>query len=258
MSKSIYFLLISICLGWSKTPPEATFVSSYQKKIGHILTIHEGLVISQYSDKEIWNKLGNDTYRFSSLDRGTISEVDQFTGLLTAVLFKGFNLLIVLDDRLTELVEINFNTLTPLKDIQHIAMAGANQIWLYDKVSNKLQKFDYLRKLKLISTINVIGEVIAVKSNTEFCWVMTRNELLKFNHQGGLVNKLSLDNFTDFTIGDNYLILSDEKSHFILTNQSKKPEKIFFDKMFAGSFFLQGQTLYIYDEKTIHEFQLKF
>jgi hypothetical protein len=258
MAKMLHLFFVFSILGWSKTPPSAIFVKSFDKPQGYILHIDSEERLSLYNEQNVWSSVGRQHFRFGSLISGAITQADQFTPLLTAIFYGDLNRVTILDDRLSELTQIDFNTLEPFRDVTHIAMAGGNMLWLFDSYSKKLQKFDYFQQTSLMSSINITESVRAMKSDTEHCWILTDRSLLVFNSQGGLIKKNEMPNYSDLALGNSFVVLFNESGYFLLENASEKPQKIIFDKMLTGWFFLQGQTLYIYDQKTVHEFQLKF
>jgi len=256
--KFIYFLLLLSNSIWSSNPPKAIFVNSFEKSKGQLLAVDLEGNFTTYSEQNVRTNIGHQSFKYGSLNTGIISQADQFTPLQTALLFRDFNQLIVLDDRLSELAKIDFNALLPFRDVSHIAMAGSNQIWIFDALSQTLQKFDFFQQNVLAATNRITEPVRTIQSNTTYCWALTANNLWQFNSQGGLIKKMDMPNFQNFILGDGFIILCNPNGYFLLQNSSEKPQKIIFDKMFSGSFFLQGQTLYIYDEKTIHEYLITF
>ncbi len=258
MVKMRYLLLIFSFLGWSKSPPTAIFLKSFDKSQGYILHIDSEERLAQFNEQSVWTTLGPERFRFVSLSSGSITQAVQFTPLLTAIFYRDLQQLIILDDRLSELTQVDFNKIEPFRDVTHIAMAGGNQLWLFDSYSKKIQKFDYSTQTNLMSPVSITESIRVMRSNTENCWILTDQSLFVLNSQGGLIKKIEMPDYTDMAVGNGFIILYNESGYFVLKDTSEQPQKIKFDKMLSGWFLLQGQTLYIYDQKIIHEFQLKF
>ncbi len=224
MIKMRYLFLIFSLTGLSKTPPTAIFVKSFDKSQGYILHIDSEERLAKFDEQRVWTTVGQEQFRYVSLISGSITQAVQFTPLLTAIFYRDLHQLIILDDRLSELTKVDFNKIEPFRDVTHIAMAGGNQLWLFDSYSKKLQKFDYFTQTYLMSRVSITESFRTMKSDTENCWILTDQNLFVFNSQGGLIKKIEMPDYSDMAIGDGFIILYNESGYFVLKDTWEQPQ----------------------------------
>ena len=127
--------------------------------------------------------------QYSNLQLGTLSSIDTFNPLKINLFYDDFNTIVVLDNRLSEIIKIDFNTLKPFRDISHMSTAYDNDIWIYNINSSQLELFNYITNNTKFSSLPIKGTVLDISSNYNYCWLLTSEYLYTFNYFGSLISK---------------------------------------------------------------------
>tara|TARA_Y100000991_G_scaffold215353_1_gene205483 strand:- start:1260 stop:2033 length:774 start_codon:yes stop_codon:yes gene_type:complete len=193
--------------------------------------------------------------KFSDKSLGKISKVDLYNSLKIKLWYNDFNTLIILDNYLNEIKRINFDNLDNLSDISNISTANDNFIWVYDEISMKIKKFDYLKNLYVDGIETPLDEnVIDLESNYNFLWVLTSNYFIKLNYNGSVVFKIPNNKFNKINLFKNNIILNSNLDLVYFNNDNKSFSKIKSEKLFIKDFFVINETLYIYDKDHLNKY----
>jgi len=200
------------------------------------------------------NELSNVNY--SNLQLGKIIDVNIFNTLKILVFYKNFNTVIVLDNRLAEIFKIDFNSLSPFKNVSHISAGFDNTLWLFNTEKQQLELFDYKKGATKLITLPVQSSVLDLTSNYNYCWLLTENHLYKYNYMGSLLLKIKNDGYRKIKQSNANLFLQKNDSLFYLSNKSQFPVPLPLGELLIKQFSVTNETLYIYDANKLHEFQL--
>ena len=105
---------------------------------------YDGYNFYYYNNSIIKRNLES-TYRYKNIDLGEIKKIDQFNPLQTKLLYTDQNSVVILDNKLSEIKKINFNYTNPLINVMAFASANENNIWVYDEISMRLKKYNFLK-----------------------------------------------------------------------------------------------------------------
>jgi hypothetical protein len=147
---------------------------------------------------------------------GDIASAIAFNPLKINLLYSDFNTVIILDNRLAEIFKIDFNALSPYKNVSHISTGHDNTIWLFNQDLQKLELFDYKTRTNRAQTVPVQSRVLDLKSNYNFCWLLTKNYLYVYNYFGSLIKKIKNIGYTALTETNEDVIFYSEDSLFYL------------------------------------------
>ncbi|MDO6759125.1 hypothetical protein Q4566_02840 [Tamlana sp. 2_MG-2023] len=197
------------------------------------------------------------TITFSNLQLGDLFTVDTFNPLKINLFYKDFNTVIILDNRLAEIFKIDFNQITPYKNVSQISAGYDNTIWIFNQDLQKLELFDYKTKSSRAQTVPVQSAVLDLKSNYNYCWLLTENYLYMYNYFGSLIKKMKNTGFTSFAESNENIILKKENTLFYMKKNSEQLTPIKTGNLLINDFFVTNETLYIYTNKSIQEFKLK-
>ncbi len=197
------------------------------------------------------------TFNYSNVQLGNITSTNTFNPLKINVFFKDFNTAIILDNRLAEIFKINFNTNRNYKSISHISTGSDSSIWVYNQDNQQLELFDYKANKTRIFTLPILSNVLDLKSNYNYCWLLTEDYLYKFNYFGSQISKIKNDGFSEIAQRNENLVLLKEDKLFYLKNDATQPIEIKLPKLLIKAFFVNNETLYIYDSKYLYEYQIK-
>ena len=241
----------------AQKPIETTSIKKTDIVFDKLVAIDNFGTIFYLKDDVILKKVENTLITYNNLQLGNIASANAFNPLKINLLYKDFNTVIILDNRLAEIFKIDFNSLIPYKNVTHISTGHDNTIWVFNQDLQKLELFDYKSRTSRAQTVPVQSSVLDLKSNYNFCWLLTENYLYKYNYFGSLVKKIKNIGYTELAETNGNIIL--KKENKLLYNK-KNTDNIFPIKtgnLLINQFFVTNETLYIYNSEFLQEFQLK-
>ena len=197
------------------------------------------------------------TYNYSNVQLGTIASVNTFNPLKINVFYRDFNTVVILDNRLADIFKIDFNSNRNYKSVSHISTGSDSTIWVYNQDTQQLELFDYKANKIRISTYPILSNVLDLKSNYNYCWLLTKDYLYKFNYFGSQILKIKNESFTNMAQLNEYVMLQKENKLFYLKNDTTHPIEIKLPKLLIKAFFVNDETLYIYDNEFLYTYQIK-
>lgn len=205
----------------------------------------------------LYKKTTDKTINYSNVQLGELTSVDVFNPLKIIAYYKDFNSVIILDNRLAEILRIDFNTVQPYKNVSFISMGNDNTIWLFNQDIQQLELYDYRAKSVRATTLPVVSNALSVTSNYNYVWLLTEKYIYKHSYFGSLVYKIKNTGYTKLIERNEDIILQKENNLFFLNNKTLEIKPIALPNLLINQFLVTGETVYIYDSKILHEFQLK-
>ncbi|RIA10715.1 hypothetical protein OE09_2589 [Flavobacteriaceae bacterium MAR_2010_72] len=197
------------------------------------------------------------TLTYSNVQLGNISSANAFNPLKINLFYKNFNTAIILDNRLAEIFKIDFNTKKPYKNVSHISTGYDNTLWIFNQDNQQLELYDYKADKVRVTAVPVQSNVLDMKSNYNYCWLLTENHLYTYNYFGSVISKLKNNYFTSMNEDNGNIVLKSGQKLFYLAKDSEVLIPIKLPELLINRFLLTNETLYIYDDETLHQFQLK-
>ena len=194
---------------------------------------------------------------YSNFQLGTIASVNTFNPLKINIFYKDFNTAIILDNRLAEIFKIDFNSLTEYKNVSHVTTGADNTIWIFNENSQQLELFDYKTNTTRAQTLPIKNTVLDIKSNYNNCWLLTKNHLYLYDYFGNLLKKIKNSGYESIAIDNDNVILKKDNHLFYLKKNTESIIPIALPNLLINQFFVTNETLYIYNEKILHKYQLK-
>tara|TARA_R110002050_G_scaffold184989_3_gene318792 strand:+ start:24737 stop:25516 length:780 start_codon:yes stop_codon:yes gene_type:complete len=206
----------------------------------------------------IFNKRNDTkTITYNNLQLGNLESANTFNPLKINLFYKDFNTVIILDNRLAEIFKIDFNTISEYKNVSHITTGHDNTIWIFNQDTQQLELYDYKLNTSRTQTLPVQNDVLDLKSNYNTCWLLTKKHLYVYNYFGSLLKKIKNDGFTSLAQSNNNIILKKDNSLFYLKKNTENPIPISTPNLLIKQFFVTNETLYIYNNETVYEYQIK-
>ena len=195
-------------------------------------------------------------YVFSDLSVSPLSKVDVYNNFKIKLWYANFNTLIILDNVLNEITRINFNEISSLFEISDVSSANENNVWVFDESNMKIKKFDFFKKMFIENLETQIdGDLIVMKSNYNYLWVLTGKFFYKINYNGSIIFKIeNKSGYNRIGFYKNDVILSNNEELFHFKNEEELFAKINLEKLFIKDFFVIDETLYIYDEDFLNKY----
>jgi hypothetical protein len=194
---------------------------------------------------------------YSNFQLGNITSANTFNPLKINVFYRDFNTVLILDNRLAEIFKIDFNSQSNYKNISHISTGSDNTIWLFNQNTQQIELFDYKTNTTRAKTLPIQNTVIDLKSNFNFCWVLTEKQLYMYDYFGNLIKKIKNQGFTSIVIDNENIVLRKDNALFYLRKNTEIMIPINLPNLLINQFFVTNETLYIYDNEMLQQFQLK-
>jgi len=107
------------------------------------------------------------------------------------------------------------------------------------------------------TTLPVESNVLDLVSNYNFCWLLTENFLYQYNYFGSLIRKTKNDGFVQMEEDNGNLIIKQRGQLIFLPKDSETYFPLPLNGLLIKQFLVTNETLYIYDSKKLHQYQLK-
>jgi len=250
------FFLISFSI-FSQQSIEANFIESIKLKVEKPVSVDDFNTFYYIDDNVFYKKNADKTISYNNLQLGDISSANAFNSLKINLFYKDFNTAVILDNRLAEIFRIDFNTIQPYRNISHVSTGNDNTLWIFNQDTQQLEVYDYKYNSTKVKTLPIKSTVLDIKSNYNYCWILTSNNLLIYNYFGTLISKIANDGFTNMDESDENIILKKDNTLFYLKKDTTEILPIKIPNLLINRFFVTNETLYIYNDEILQKFQLK-
>ncbi|MGC1206261.1 MAG: hypothetical protein WA839_15435 [Flavobacteriaceae bacterium] len=257
MKHTIYIFLFLTSTLFSQEFIETSFVKKTELKVDKLISIDNFGTTYFITNAVFHKKDATKTITYNNLQLGNLETANAFNPLKINLFYKDFNTVIILDNRLAEIFKIDFNTLQDYKNVTHISTGFDNTLWVFNQDTQELELFDYKTKTTRVKTLPVQTEVLDLKSNYNSCWLLTKNYLYLYNYFGSLLLKIKNNGYTDISESNENIILKNEQTLFYLKKNTENINPISIPNFLINQFFVTNETLYIYEDETLHEFLIK-
>ncbi|WP_338356477.1 hypothetical protein [Yeosuana marina] len=250
------FLFISFSIV-AQNPIEATFVSETIFKAETLVAVDNFKSIYYTNNDVFYKKNDTKTISYNNLQLGTITTANAFNSLKINLFYKDFNTAIILDNRLAVIFKIDFNNIQPYKNVSYLSTGNDNTLWLFNQDTQQLEVYDYKNNITQAKSLPVKSNVLDMKSNYNYCWLLTDRYLLTYNYFGTMISKIENQGFTSLDESDENIILRKENTLFYIKKNTETIIPIDLPNLLINQFSLTNETLYIYNNETLKQFQLK-
>ncbi len=250
------FLLLSASM-YAQNPIEVSLIKKTDFEIDKLISV-DGFNNMYFIKNNVFSKKNaQNTITYNNLQLGDITTANAFNPLKVNVFYRDFNTVIILDNRLAEIFKIDFNLLPEYKNVTHVSTGHDNTIWIFNQDNQKLELFDYKTNTTRSQTTPVQSVILDIKSNYNFCFLLTKNHFYTYNYFGSLVKKVKNNGYTRLTESNGNIIFEKDGSLDFQRKNSNTTNSLSTPKLLADEFFVTNETLYIYESKTLYEFKIK-
>ncbi|WP_432412735.1 hypothetical protein [Rasiella sp. SM2506] len=215
-----------------------------------------------YIDEMAFYKKGPDgDFVFKDFSLGAIEKVDIINPLKIMLFYQQTNTVVFLDNRLNEVERISFNEIQEFVNISAAGNAGNNRVWLFNVDTQQLELFDYRLERKLQSSLPMEGNLVAMASNFNYCYLLFDDTLITYNVYGSFLSEVAIDqgDFIAQNDEDVWVVKNNEVFNYAepgLNSPTKPSEakKILLPEITIKQLHLTQDFLYIYDGKILHQF----
>ncbi|WP_225036905.1 hypothetical protein [Winogradskyella sp. SM1960] len=202
-------------------------------------------------------KTKDTTITYANFQLGDITSANTFNPLKINLFYRDFNTVVILDNRLAEISKINFNSIQPYKNVSFVSSGFNNSIWLFNDDFQYLELYDYKTNTIKLKTVPVQSEVLDLKSDYNYCYLLTKNHLYVYNYFGSLIRKIENSGYDSLAFNEAHLVLKKGESLFILEKNESIIQPIKHPKMLIKQFLVTNETVYIYGLNLLRHYQLK-
>ena len=253
----IITFMITYVIGAQQTPIEALFEKKINLEQKKFISIESLSSYHYIKNNALYKKKNNTITTYSNIQLGNIYSANSFNPLKINLFYKDLNTVIILDNRLAEITKIDFNTLKPYKNTSKITTGPDNTIWLFNQDLQQLELYDYKNNTTRAITRPVKDEPLDLKSNYNYCYLLTINYLYVYNYFGILINKYENRGYTKIQECNDNIILQKKNKLYYLSSTNKKITPITTPNFLINQFFVTNKSLYLYNNKSLQEFHLK-
>lgn len=215
---------------------------------GALYGIQNNILIKRHYGKE---------WQYNNLQLGDITSVDILNPLKITLFYEDFNTVIVLDNTLNEIKKTDFNVIEDFKNLAAAATANDRNLWIFDTNTQQLEVFNYVQQKTPVQNLPIPEKFVTMKSNYNFCRVLTETKMYLYNIYGSLLSEKALKDVTDFEMTNNEVIFLKNKQLFYSSNDVVTLIKLPSERIAIKQFSLHDDILYIYDGIVLYRFQLQ-
>lgn len=208
-------------------------------------------------DNSFFKKTKDTTIAYNNFQLSEITTANTFNPLKINLFYHDFNTVVILDNRLAEIFKIDFNTVQPYKNVSFVSTGFDNTLWIFNQDLQQLELYDYKTNKIRLKTVPVQSQILDLKSDYNYCYMLTENHLYIYNYFGSLVSKHKNEGYETMAFSKAHLILKKENKLFILPKNTTKILAIEHPNLLINQFLVTNETLYIYDDEMLRQYQLK-
>jgi len=256
MKKIILFLILLGGIQASFAQRNVVLKDSITLRADQFLGIDSFGAVYYLKDNIFYKKWNDREWQFGDFILGQLTQVTILNPLKIALFYQTSNTLVLVDKYLSEIDRVNFNTTVEFKNISLVSSANDNSVWIFDTNTQQLEVFNTISEKTLVATqpINELPEVL--RSNFNYCWILTPETLYQFNIYGSLLYRSENSEYKNIQIFNNDLIIEKEDGLYYRTTSTEKLEKLNLPEIPIKQFYVTQEILYIYHQSTIYSFDL--
>ncbi len=258
MQKLLYFLIICSLTLPAQEQIKIVPLDSIEFKANKIFGI-DTFNTQYFSDanQSFYKRTKDTTISYANFQLGKITSANPFNPLKIILFYQDFNTVIILDNRLAEIFKIDLNTLQDYKNASYVSTAYDNSIWLFNQDTQQLELYDYKTNKTRLKTVPVQSQILDLKSDYNYCYMLTEKYLYIYGYYGNLVSKIENIGYTEMAFSKSNLLLKNKNNLFLLTKTSTKIRPIKSSNLLINQFLVTNETLYIYHNEQLIRYQLK-
>lgn len=209
-------------------------------------------------NKVLFKKNEIQTWQYKNLVLDKITKVDFLNPLKILLFYEDFNTVIMLDNQLNEIQKINFSDNSAPLMIGAIGIASQNRLWIYDRLSQQIGLFDYLKDTFQTITPSFQSAMKHYESNfNSFQWIDEKNNWNSCDIFGKVTAIGTIPDFEQIQFVNNEMILFLKDGKLYLQHiQNQKCYPIATDDKSFESFYYKDQILAIFTATEIKNYKI--
>ncbi len=209
-------------------------------------------------DNVFYKKSGDKTFSFYALSFGAVSSVDLLNPLKITLFYKDFNRAVVLDNQLSEIQRVDFNTNQTYRMVAYCTTSYERNLWVFNVDLQQLELYNYAQDKALVSTQPIADKVKEQLSNYNFCWLLTDKRLIQYNIYGSPVSEFPLENASKLHRFKDSILFVQDGNLFYFDAKFRDLVAISLEKTNFKDFSTTNDKLYLYQNNQLTIYNLTF
>ncbi|WP_248724170.1 hypothetical protein [Seonamhaeicola sp. ML3] len=222
-----------------------------------IIAIDNFGTVFYLQENTIYRKTTSETLSYNNLQLGEVTSANAFNPLKINLFYHDFNTIIILDNRLAEIFRIDFNRILPYKNVTHVSAGFDNTLWLFNQDNQQLELYNYKNNTTQARSLPIQNKILDLVSNYNNVWLLTEDYIYEYNYFGNLVSKTKNQGYSELIENNGNLILKKQNALYYQGKNDNEATLITLPNLLINQFFVTNETLYIYQNQKLQQFQLK-
>ncbi|WP_296314126.1 hypothetical protein [Winogradskyella sp. UBA3174] len=258
MHKLFYFVLLFSFTCFAQQQVKTSFIDSTKLNVESIFGIDTSGTLYYTTEDNTFHKQTKDTtITYTNFQLSKITTANTFNSLKINLFYEDFNTVIVLDNRLAEIFKVDFNTSQPYKNVSFISTGFDNMLWIFNQDLQQLELYDFKTNKTKLKTVPIQSQILDLKSDYNYCYMLTEKYLYIYSYFGSLISKHKNVGYEKLAFSKAHLVLRKENQLFILQKNKTEIRPIVLPNLLIKQFLVTNETLYIYDDEILRQYQLK-
>jgi hypothetical protein len=258
MQKLIFIYFLFSWASVAQTKIRASLQDSIPLKAESVFGVDNFGTLYYSTENNTLLKTAKDTtITYANFQLGKITSANAFNSLKINLFYQDFNTVVILDNRLAEIYKVDFNTTLPYKNVSFVSTGFDNTIWIFNQDLQQLELYDYKTNKMRLKTVPVQSRVLDLKSDFNNCYMLTENYLYVYSYFGSLITKYKNDGFQQLGFSEAHLVLKKDEKLYILQKNETEIQPIQHPNLLINQFLVTNETLYIYHDEMLRQYQLK-
>lgn len=258
MKKLVFIFFLFNYVGFTQTKIKASLQDSIPLTADAVFGVDNFGTLYYSTENNTFHKRSKDTtITYANFQMGKITSANTFNALKINLFYQDFNTVVILDNRLAEISKVDFNTILPYKNVSFVSTGFDNTIWIFNQDLQQLELYDYKTNKMRLKTVPVQSRVLDLKSDFNNCYMLTENYLYVYNYFGSLIAKHKNEGYQKLAFSEAHLILKKDEKLYILLKNETEIQPIAHPNLLINQFLVTNETLYIYHDEMLRQYQLK-
>jgi hypothetical protein len=258
MKKLVFIFFLFSCVGVAQTKIRASLQDSISLKAESVFGVDNFGTLYYSTQNNTFLKTTKDTtITYANFQLGKITSANTFNPLKINLFYQDFNTVVILDNRLAEIFKVDFNTVLPYKNVSYVSTGFDNTLWIFNQDLQQLELYDFKTGKVRLKTVPIQSNILDLKSDINNCYMLTENYLYVYNYFGSLIAKQKNEGYEKLAFSEAHLILKKDEKLYILQKNESEIQPIAHPNLLINQFLVTNETLYIYHDEMLRQYQLK-
>ena len=257
-----FFFFISLNISFSQKTISTQLIDSISLNADTFIGVDDFENYYYIKGNTFYKKTTRQTYSYTNTQLGNITSVNITNPLKILLLYRDFNTIVILDNRLNELTDIiNFSRESYTKNVTFASISSNNNLWLYSLDDTILSLWNYETKQTIFDSqplnfYNLNFEATALISDYENCWISSQKGIIQFNEFGSYLQTVSLiDSSYLKPYGNGFTYLKNKKL-FTYENDISTEIEFVNNNHLSTNYFVNKNSLYFFTSDKLFKYSI--